>query len=217
MKRLIVLILALLLSTAALADERFTFTVVGIDCAGCAGPILKALRAIDGVKNAQLAWQKGIATVDLPPGFDKNRLRAALVDLGFEAVFPGEVRKELQPLAPEIVKTLDIAELPGTKKVQIDKVVVPGKITVLDLYAEWCGPCKVLDARMQHYMQTNSDVALRRVDIGHWDNEAAKQATREFRAEGLPYIRVYDSSGKFVADVTGGSWDQVLAAIGKAR
>jgi len=217
MKRIVTLLLALLLSTAALADERFTFTVVGIDCAGCAGPILKALRSIDGVKNAQLDWKKGMATVDLPPAFDKNKLRTALTDLGFEAVFPGEVRKELEPLAPEIVKTLDIAELPGTKKVQIDKTVVPGKITILDVYAEWCGPCKVLEARLQHYMQTNPDIALRRVDIGHWDNEAARQATREFRAEGLPYIRVYDKTGKFVGEVTGGSWDQVLAAIGKAR
>ena len=217
MKRLTVLALALLLSTAALADERFSFTVVGIDCSGCAAPILKALRSVDGVKNPQLDWRKGIATVDLPAGFDKGKLRAALQDLGFEAVFPGETRKELQPLAPEVLKTLDIAELPGTKKVDVAKVVVPGKVTVLDLYAEWCGPCKVLEARMQHYMQTNSDIALRRVDIGHWDNEAAKQATREFRAEGLPYIRVYDRQGKFVAEVTGGSWDQVIGAIEKAR
>lgn len=217
MKRLLVLALALLLSAAAFGDERFSFTVAGIDCAGCAAPILKALRSVDGVRNPQLDWRKGVATVDLPAGFDKNKLRAALHDLGFEAVFPGEVRKELQPLAPEVLKALDIAELPGTKRVDAGKVVVPGKITVLDLYAEWCGPCKVLEARMQHYMQTNPDIALRRVDIGHWDNEAAKQATREFRAEGLPYLRVYDRSGKFVADVTGGSWDQVIAAIDKAR
>ena len=59
-------------------------------------------------------------------------------------------------------------------------------------------------------------IALRRVNIGKWDNEAAKQATREFHAEALPYIRVYDANGKFIGAVTGGMWDEVLAAFEKA-
>ena len=61
----------------------------------------------------------------------------------------------------------------------------------------------VLETRLHHYMTANKNIALRRVNIGRWDNDAAKQATREFRAEALPYIRVYDAKGKFVADVTG--------------
>lgn len=199
-----------------MADERFTFTVIGIDCAGCAGPIVKQLQGVGGVKNASVDWKAGTATVNLADGTDKQKLRAAITDLGFEAVFPGEKRKDLEPLPAEVVKTLDIAELPGTKKVDAAAMAVKGKITILDLYADWCGPCKVLEARMQRYMQANPGIALRRVNIGKWDNEAAKQATREFRAEGLPYIRVYDRNGKFVTDVTGGMWDEVLAAIGKA-
>jgi hypothetical protein len=60
------------------------------------------------------------------------------------------------------------------------------------------------------------NLAVRRVNIGKWDNDAAKQAT-ELHAEALPYIRVYDARGKFVTAVTGGMWDEVLAAIGKAE
>jgi len=75
----------------------------------------------------------------------------------------------------------------------------------------------VLESRLERYMQANGDIALRRVDIGKWDNEAAKQATHDFRLEALPYIRVYDGKGKFVTAVTGGMWDEVLAAIAKAR
>jgi len=58
---------------------------------------------------------------------------------------------------------------------------------------------------------------VRRVNVGKWDNDAAKQATREFRLEALPYVRVYDAKGKFVGAVTGGSWDDVLKTIEKAR
>lgn len=70
---------------------------------------------------------------------------------------------------------------------------------------------------MQHLMRGKKNLAPRRVDIGKWDNEAAKQATREFHAEALPYIRVYDANGRFVGSVTGGMWDEVLAMIAKAE
>ncbi len=60
-------------------------------------------------------------------------------------------------------------------------------------------------------------VALRRVNVGKWDNAAARQATTEFRLEALPYVRVYDARGKFVDDVTGGSWDQFLKVLEKAQ
>jgi thiol:disulfide interchange protein len=117
----------------------------------------------------------------------------------------------------EVVKTLDIVEYKDGRRVDVAKLLAPGKITIVDFYGEWCGPCRVLEVRLQHLMRGQSNLALRRVDIGKWDNEAARQATREFHAEALPYIRVYDGSGKFVAAVTGGMWDEVLAAIQKAE
>jgi thiol:disulfide interchange protein len=66
-------------------------------------------------------------------------------------------------------------------------------------------------------MQGKPNLAMRRINIGKWNNAAAKQATREFHASALPYIRVYDANGKFVEAVTGGMWDEVLAAIEKAE
>lgn len=63
----------------------------------------------------------------------------------------------------------------------------------------------------------NPKVAVRRVDVGKWDNAAAKQATSEFRVESLPYVRVYDANGKFVGAQTGGSWDRVLKLVEKAQ
>lgn len=210
--------LAILLFAAASAAsaETFTFTVVGMDCAACGPPIVKTLTAVEGVKSAKVDWKSQTATVELPANFDRQKLRVALTNAGFESVFPGEQRKEIEPLAPEILKTLDIIEYNDGKRADIAKLMAPGKITIVDFYGEWCGPCRVLETRLQHLMRGQGNLALRRVDIGKWDNEAAKQATREFHAEALPYIRVYDAKGKFVASVTGGMWDEVLAAIAKA-
>jgi copper chaperone CopZ len=208
--------LALLLFAFSASAETFTFTVVGMDCAACGPPIVKTLSAVEGVKSARVDWKSQTATVELPANFDRQKLRLALTNAGFESVFPGEQRKEIEPLPDAIVKTLDIVESNDGKRVDIAKLMAPGKITIVDFYGEWCGPCRVLETRLQHLMRGQSNLALRRVDIGKWDNDAAKQATREFHAEALPYIRVYDAKGKFVASVTGGMWDEVLNAIAKA-
>ena len=215
MKRYLpILLLAALPSFAA---QRLTFDVVGIDCDACAPPVMKALSSVPGVQNARVDPKKKTATVDVPDNFDRAAIRSALSNAGFEAVFPGEKTSDIQPLPADVVARLDIAAHKDGKKIDLASLVVPGKITIVDWYGDWCGPCRVLESRLERYMQANGDIALRRVDIGKWDNEAAKQATHDFRLEALPYIRVYDGKGKFVTAVTGGMWDEVLAAIAKAR
>jgi copper chaperone CopZ len=209
-------LLLLLAFTLTASAETISFGVVGIDCAACAPPIVRALEAVDGVKSAKIDVQTKTATVDVPAGFDRQKLRAALSNAGFEAVFAGETNSGIAPLPADVVKTLDIVAYTDGKRVELTKVMAPGKITIVDFYADWCGPCNVLEARLQRLMQGKKNLAVRRIDIGHWDNAAAKQAT-ELRAEALPYIRVYDAKGKFVTAVTGGMWDEVLAAIAKAE
>lgn len=216
MKRILLLTVLLFASIATLTADTLTFKVVGIDCAACAPPIVKALNAVDGVKAATVDTKAKTATVDVPTGFDRQKLRVALSNAGFEAVFPGEQRHEIEPLPADVVKTLDIVSYTDGRRVDLAKAVALGSVTIVDFYADWCGPCHVLEARLQHLMQGKKNLALRRVNIGKWDNDAAKQAT-ELRAEALPYIRVYDGHGNFVAAVTGGMWDEVLSAIAKAE
>ena len=215
MKQLAILILVL--GATAASGETFSFTIVGMECAGCGPPIVKTLSAIDGVKNAKVDFHSQTATVELPSTFDKQKIRTALTNAGFESVFPGEDRKEIEPPPTEVIKTLDIAEYNNGRRVEIARILAPGKITVVDFFGEWCGPCRVLETRLQRLMVGKKNLALRRIDIGKWDNEAARQATREFSAEALPYIRVYDTRGKYVGSVTGGMWDEVLAMIAKAE
>lgn len=221
MKRLLPLLVFLVTVTATLtvaADEPFTFKVIGFDCAACTPPIVKALSAVPGVSRPTVNPETHMVTVQLAPGADRERVRKALTNLGFGAVFPGE--KEVGFVAPpeSVLKTLDIVSYPGNTRVDIAKIVVPGKVTIVDFYGEWCGPCRVLEARLQHLMAGDKpNLALRRVDIGKWDNAAAKQVTREFKGEALPYIRVYDANGRFVEAVTGGMWDEVLIAIERAE
>ena len=193
------------------------FTVVGIDCEACAPPIVKALRGVPGVRKATLDWKAGAATLEVDAGFEPAKVKKALDAIGYEAVFAGETRKDVQPLPEEARGRLDIASASDGNRIEVAKVLVPGKVTVLDYWAEWCSPCHLLDARLQHLLAADPKLAVRRIDVGKWDNDAARQATREFRVGALPYVRVYDARGKFVDSVTGGSWDKILKAIEKAR
>ena len=193
-----------------------TFKIIGIDCSMCALPVVKALTGVEGVKHAAVDAKAKTATVEVPAGFDREKLRDAVSNAGFEAVFPGEQPRDIEPLPADAVKALDIRAYTDGHRVDIAEILAPGKITIVDFYADWCGPCHVLEARLQHLMQGKKNLAMRRVNIGKWDNDAAKQAT-ELRAAALPYIRVYDARGKFVKAVTGGMWDEVLAAIEKAQ
>ena len=213
MKKALVL-LALVIAPAALA-ESLTFKVIGIDCAACGPPVKSALAAVPGVTNVRVDTTAKTATVELPAGFDKAKIATALSNAGFAANF-GESEGAFEPLPPEVVKSLDIRAFDGRSKVDISRILAPGKMTMVDFYADWCGPCHVLEARLQRFMQAHPNVALRRVNIGKWDNAGARQAT-QLGAAALPYIRVYDAKGKFVAAVTGGMWDEVLGALEKAE
>lgn len=210
------LLVFVLLAALAGGQEKLGLTIVGIDCEECAPPVLKALRATPGVVRAELDWKAGRATLETGAGFEQERLRQAIGAIGYEAVFDGEKRRDLEPLPEEIRKTLDIASVDAGRRIDEKTLPVAGKVTVLDYWAQWCSPCHLLDARLQHLVRANPKVAVRRVDVGKWNNVAARQATREFRAEALPYVRVYDASGKLAGEVTGGSWDAILKLLEKA-
>ena len=203
----------LALATRPSRAETIEFHVVGIECQLCAAPIRKALASAPGVDHARVDWKRETATVEVRPGFDRNALRAALENLGFAAVFPGETVRGFEPLPPEELAKLDLRRFDGTSPVDEKALAAPRRITLIDYYADWCGPCKTLELRLERYMTLHPEIALRRVDIGKWDNAAARQITKQ-GAAGLPYVRVYDGSGKLVGN--GGMWDEILALIEKA-
>lgn len=78
---------------------------------------------------------------------------------------------------------------------------VPGRITVFDLWADWCAPCRDLDARLVALARTHPQLAVRKLEVADSDSAAWQRylAPGEFD---LPHIKLYDANGTLVFERT---------------
>lgn len=86
------LVLALGAISVSAATKTVTIRVEGMHCGGCASSVTKALKATEGVEDAQVSFEKGEAIVK----FDDQKvtvekLREVINNTGFKAV--GEVSR----------------------------------------------------------------------------------------------------------------------------
>jgi thiol-disulfide isomerase/thioredoxin len=96
---------------------------------------------------------------------------------------PPAVRAPTEP--PPRVAHLNAS--PGAM-VDIERHLVPGYVTVVDFWAEWCAACKTIEAQLMVEVANEPAVVLRKVDVGAGDSEVA----RAYRLGGLPHLRVFD-------------------------
>jgi len=109
------------------------------------------------------------------------------------------------------VKTISHGE-----RVVLADHVAPGKITLFDYSAEWCGPCHALWPKIERLLAKRGDLAARKIDIVNWESEVAKQATADFKMPSIPYVRVYAADGRHVGDVIGNDIDAIEALVQQA-
>jgi thiol-disulfide isomerase/thioredoxin len=104
-------------------------------------------------------------------------------------------------------------------------VPTPGSVTVVDLFATWCGPCDEQLAYLREVQPEYEDVSfvsvtnerpgetLTRVDIAEWWNrnggdwtvglDPGSDVLTAFGANGLPFVAIADESGEIVYDHSG--------------
>jgi len=86
----------------------------------------------------------------------------------------------------------------GGKKVDLSRLLVPGKVTIVDFYADWCGPCRAMSPTLEGLASQDRDVYLRKVDIVNWSSEV----TAQYALSSIPNVRVYDRQGHLVGEPT---------------
>ncbi|KAJ1286771.1 hypothetical protein BS78_03G377300 [Paspalum vaginatum] len=82
------------------------------------------------------------------------------------------------------------------------------KVVVLDMYTQWCGPCKVVAPKFQEMSEKNLDVAFLKLDC----NQDNKALAKELGLKVVPTFKII-KDGKVVKEVTGAKIDVLAHAI----
>ncbi|KAL8052323.1 hypothetical protein ABFX02_06G201832 [Erythranthe guttata] len=86
------------------------------------------------------------------------------------------------------------------------------KTVVLDMYTQWCGPCKVMAPKYQQLSEKYDDVVFLKLDCNNDNRPLAK----ELGLKVVPTFKILKDS-KIVKEVTGAKLDDLVVAIENAR
>lgn len=86
------------------------------------------------------------------------------------------------------------------------------KLVVLDMYTQWCGPCKVMAPKYKELSEKYQDMVFLKLDC----NEDNKPVAKELGIRVVPTFKILKDS-KVITEVVGAKFDELLAAIDAAR
>ncbi len=98
-------------------------------------------------------------------------------------------------------------------KVDINQHLALANVTVIDFYADWCGPCRRLSPSLEQMARSDPEIALRKIDIVNWKTAVVQQ----FNIHSIPQVNVYDHSGRLVGTVLGGDFEKVKSYVAQAK
>ena len=138
------------------------------------------------------------------------------------ARFPFYTLCILVALIPAICATSVAAEsgskggievIKGGNEVDIAKHLAAGKITLVEFYADWCGPCKMISPALEQLATTDSDIALCKIDIVNWQSAVSQQ----YNIHSIPCVVVFDRKGQMVGVMRGVDPDALKGYIAQAK
>ena len=204
------------LPALALADRTQVYSVTGADCGSCADAIRAELKKVKGVKKVDFDKHAVELTVQMTDAVTDEAVLAAVgrasdADGVKMTGIVGAGKGAYLPL-PDFPAGTDVQTLSkdGSAVGPLPKLAVAGKYTVFDVYAEWCGPCRVVDERLRQVVSERADVAIRKLNVRDFDTPLAVELGPAF--ETLPYVVVLTPKGKRI-DVVGTDFEALDKAL----
>lgn len=188
------------------------YSVQGADCASCADAIKGRLKKVKGVKKVDFDKHAVELTIRMTDGVSDQAILDAVAqtEKGLTAMV-GAGKGAYLPL-PEFPPGTDVQVLTrdGSAVGPLGNLAVPGKYTVFDVFAEWCGPCREVDERLRQVVTRRTDVAIRKLNVRDFDTPLALELGSAF--ETLPYVVVITPNGRRI-DVVGADFEALDKAL----
>ena len=213
--RLIFLSYLLVSSACSGPQVRTVLSLPGLTCSSCGPHSVRSLKALKGVHTVTFDKQRVELYVTYNPNQQSPQtLSQTVTQLGYVNVLgpgKGNYAPETQTPPGADIKTLK----PQTQVPNIEELVVRGRVTIIDFFAVWCGPCREVDRFVKEVMTRRDDIAYRRIDIGQWSSAVAKAYLGDVPE--LPYVLVFDTVGQRIAEISGLDLVRLKAAINRGR
>jgi len=98
-------------------------------------------------------------------------------------------------------------------QVDIARHLALGNVTVVDFYADWCGPCRQLSPSLEQMARSDPEIVLRKIDIVDWKTAVVRQ----YNIHSIPQVNVYSRGGRLVGTVVGADVDKVRSYVAQAK
>ena len=208
----LVLVHVLVPLRATAADRTQVYSIQGADCASCVEKIKAELKKVKGVKKVDFDKHAVEITVRMEDAVaDQAVLDAvARAEEGMKALV-GPGKGAYLPFAefPEGTD-FEVLTTDGSAVGPLPKLAVAGKYTVFDVFAEWCGPCRMVDERLRTVVAQRKDVAIRKLNVRDFDTPLARELGPAF--DTLPFVVVVTPKGKRV-EIAGTDFEKLDKAL----
>ena len=192
---------------------RVVLSLPKLSCLTCGTKVAKTLQVLPGVSQASFSKDKVEIGVSFKVGeVTPEAILEASNTVG-ETVLMGAGTGSYAPPVTHSEES-DTIVISRGEEVTLSEHLADGKVTVVDFYADWCGPCRRVAIIMNAIMSDRDDVALRKIDIVEWDTPVAQQHMREVSQ--LPFTIVFNKQGKEVRRIIGLDIPGLHAAIEEA-
>jgi thiol-disulfide isomerase/thioredoxin len=155
----------------------------------------------------QVAFQNQQAELQRKLAEEKNRY--------WKRQEPGKHQQDklLAPAAVVAGRGQQVEVISHGAAVDITKHLALGSVTVVDFYADWCGPCKWLSPHLEQMARSDPEIALRKIDIVNWKTAVARQ----YHVGSIPQVNIYNRTGRLIGTVVGTDVGDIKRYVAQAK